>query len=68
MVTLGIPLLPGRLRAKSRHGDGQEPAHGRLGGQAPGAGQGVQVVAGEFAGCDVGPDGAGRGGRGDAPG
>lgn len=57
--------LAGRLRAKSRHGDGEEAAYGRLGGQAPGGGEGVQAVTGEFAGCDVGPDDPGLGARGE---
>ena len=63
MVPLGVPPLPGRHRAQAGHGDGEEPPHGRLGGQASGGGQGVQALAGEFAGCDVGPDGISLGGR-----
>ena len=63
MVTLGVPPLPGRLRAQAGHGDGEEPPHGRLGGQVSGGGQGVQAVAGALAGCDAGPDGAGLGAR-----
>ena len=65
MATLSMLPLPGRLRAKSRHGDGEEPAHGHLGGQAACGREGVQAVAGEFAGCDVGPDSTGLGARGE---
>ena len=52
-------------RAQPGHGDGEEPADRRLGRQAPGGGEGVQAVAGQLAGCDVGPDLARLGARGE---
>src|SRR5439155_15264074 len=62
------PRSSGFLRAQPGHGDGEEPADCRLGGKAPGGGEGVQAVAGELAGCDVGPDLAGLGAGGEQAG
>lgn len=54
----GAGLQPGE-------GDGDEPVHGRPGGQVAGCGEGVQAEAREFAGCGVIADGAGLYGLGE---
>jgi hypothetical protein len=58
MVTPGILSIT--WQAARRRPDIVTASSRRLGGQASGGREGVQAVAGEFAGCDVEPNGAGK--------